>query len=96
MEIESKEEPEWLVAEFLMKGLLTLYSNITKVSTIIKDIFNIKNILQILKGILKGGKNKRSVGTHFPIRIKESGYPKMYQSSLHKLHVLIFSLQTVI
>lgn len=51
MEIESKEEPEWLVAEFLMKGLLTLYSNITKVSTIIKDIFNIKNILQILKGI---------------------------------------------
>lgn len=51
MEIESKEEPEWLVAEFLMKGLLTLYSNITKVSTTIKDIFNIKNILQILKGI---------------------------------------------
>lgn len=92
MEIESKEEPEWLVAEFLMKGLLTLYSNITKVSTIIKDIFNIKKY----SSDIERNKNKRSVGTHFPIRIKESGYPKKYQSSLHKLHVLIFFPQTVI
>lgn len=89
MEIERKEESEWLVAEFLMKGSLTLYSNITKVSTIIKNVFNIKKY----SSDVERNKNKRSVGTHFPIRIKESGWLKMYQSSLHKL--LIFFPQTV-
>lgn len=73
----------------MKKCSLTLYSNITKVSTIIKNIFNIKKY----SSDVERNKNKRSVGTHFPIRIKESGWLKMYQSSLYKL--LIFFPQTV-
>lgn len=36
VEIESEEESSWLATEFLMTGLLTLYTNYTKMSNIIK------------------------------------------------------------
>lgn len=49
VEIESREESFWLAAEFLMTGLLTLNTNYMTISQLLKNIFDINDILQILK-----------------------------------------------